>query len=169
MLANELVDEAGLRWLAAELDADPDFRSMCWVDSVRGVELMTAALAAAARRPVDVCVEVGMPGGRTGCRGPTRSTRWRARPRRRRGCGWSASRATRRRSGTTSTPTRWPRSPATCTRCGPRWCGWPALFETDDVIVTAGGSTYFDAVADVLTGWPAGLSVRTDPAQRRAT
>ena len=29
------------------------------------------------------------------------------------------------------------------------------LFETDDVIVTAGGSTYFDAVADVLGGaWP---------------
>ena len=26
MLANELVDEAGLRWLAAELDAHPDFR-----------------------------------------------------------------------------------------------------------------------------------------------
>ena len=30
------------------------------------------------------------------------------------------------------------------------------------MVVTAGGSTYFDAVADVLTGgWPAGLAVRT--------
>ena len=29
------------------------------------------------------------------------------------------------------------------------------LFETDRVIATAGGSTYFDAVADELTGWPA--------------
>ena len=36
------------------------------------------------------------------------------------------------------------------------------LFEADQVLVTAGGSTYFDAVADVLTGdWPAGLAVRT--------
>ena len=36
------------------------------------------------------------------------------------------------------------------------------LFEADRVIVTAGGSTYFDAVADVLTGdWPEGLAVRT--------
>src|SRR6476660_3715930 len=44
---------------------------VCWVDSVRGVELMTAALTAAgAERPVDVCVAVGMPGGRSGCRGP---------------------------------------------------------------------------------------------------
>src|SRR5260370_6617706 len=70
LLANELVDGAGLRWLAAELDAHPDFSIMCWVDSVRAVALMTAALAAAgAGRPVDVCVEVGMTGGRTGCRG----------------------------------------------------------------------------------------------------
>jgi D-serine deaminase-like pyridoxal phosphate-dependent protein len=36
------------------------------------------------------------------------------------------------------------------------------LFETDRVVVTAGGSSYFDAVADELTGgWPAGSSVRT--------
>ena len=69
VLANELVDEAGLRWLAAELDTHPDFGLVCWVDSVRGVETMTSTLTAAgAVRPVDVCVEVGMAGGRTGCR-----------------------------------------------------------------------------------------------------
>ena len=82
ILANELVDAAGLRWLAAECDADPDFTLMCWVDSVAGCRLMAAALdAAGARRPVDVCVEVGMAGGRTGCRDARPSTRWRA-PRR---------------------------------------------------------------------------------------
>ena len=71
ILANELVDAAGLRWLAAELDAHPDFTLVCWVDSVRGVELMTSTLTeAGADRPLDVCVEVGMAGGRTGCRGP---------------------------------------------------------------------------------------------------
>ena len=65
VLTNELVDGAGLRWLAAELDAHPDFSMVCWVDLVNGVELMTAALSAAgAERAVDVCVEVGMPGGR---------------------------------------------------------------------------------------------------------
>src|SRR5690242_18560296 len=68
VLANELVDAPGLRWLAAELDANPDFSFVCWVDSVRGVQLMTEALAGGERR-VDVCVEVGIPGGRTGCRG----------------------------------------------------------------------------------------------------
>ncbi|MFE2425338.1 amino acid deaminase [Streptomyces sp. NPDC059373] len=63
-LANELVDAAALRWLSAELDADPGFRFVCYVDSVRGVELMDAALT----RPVDVVVELGVDGGRTGVR-----------------------------------------------------------------------------------------------------
>ena len=31
VLANELVDGAGLRWLAAELDTYPDFSMVCWV------------------------------------------------------------------------------------------------------------------------------------------
>ena len=35
------------------------------------------------------------------------------------------------------------------------------IFESDRLIVTAGGSTYFDTVADELTGWPADISVRT--------
>ncbi len=147
VLANELVDEAGLRWLAAELDAHPDFSIVCWVDSVRGVELMTAALTAAGRADrSDVCVEVGIPGGRTGCRAAVRrSTRWRARPPHRLGCGWSVSPGTRRRSATTSRPTRWQPSPATCWRCEAAAVRLAPLFEPERVIVTAGGSTYFDA------------------------
>ncbi|MER8044859.1 amino acid deaminase [Streptomyces sp. NPDC094032] len=59
-LANELVDPVALRWLAAELDADPDFRFVCYVDSPRGVELMDEALrAAGATRPLDVVIELG--------------------------------------------------------------------------------------------------------------
>lgn len=69
-LANELVDVAALTWLARELAADPDFRFVCYVDSVRGVELMDEALrAAGASRPVDVVVELGAgEGARTGAR-----------------------------------------------------------------------------------------------------
>lgn len=69
-LANELVDAAALTWLARELAADPDFRFVCYVDSVRGVELMDEALrAAGASRPVDVVVELGAgEGARTGAR-----------------------------------------------------------------------------------------------------
>ncbi|GAA1951831.1 amino acid deaminase [Amycolatopsis minnesotensis] len=69
VLANQLLDPAGLRWVAAELDRDAGFDFTCWVDSVRGVELMTEALVAAgARRQVDVLVELGGAHGRTGAR-----------------------------------------------------------------------------------------------------
>ncbi|KZB84259.1 amino acid deaminase [Amycolatopsis regifaucium] len=67
LLANQLLDPSGLKWLAAELDADDDFEFVCWVDSVHGVELMTEALSGA-RRKVDVLVELGAEGGRTGVR-----------------------------------------------------------------------------------------------------
>ncbi|MFD7437865.1 amino acid deaminase [Streptomyces sp. NPDC059861] len=67
-LANELVDAAALRWIAAELAGDPSFTFVCYVDSVRGVELMDAALRGT-RRPVDVVVELAAgDGARTGVR-----------------------------------------------------------------------------------------------------
>ncbi|MFE7073098.1 amino acid deaminase [Streptomyces sp. NPDC057620] len=68
-LANELVDAAALEWLAAQLTADPSFRFVCYVDSVRGVELMDAALRGLSSRPVDVVVELAAgEGARTGVR-----------------------------------------------------------------------------------------------------
>ena len=68
-LANALVDPAGLRWIADELDADHDFSFVSWVDSTDTVELMDAVLRAhGAHRPLDVLVEVGHPGARTGVR-----------------------------------------------------------------------------------------------------
>ncbi|KUM74629.1 amino acid deaminase [Streptomyces curacoi] len=69
-LANELVDPAALRWIAGELAADPAFRLLCYVDSVRGVELMDAALrSAGAVRPLDVVIELAAgEGARTGVR-----------------------------------------------------------------------------------------------------
>jgi D-serine dehydratase len=70
LLANQLLQGAALRWVAAELEADPDFEFYCLVDSVAGVRLMTAALAEnpPARR-LRVLLELGMHGGRAGCRG----------------------------------------------------------------------------------------------------
>ena len=67
LLANELVEPAALRWLADELAAAPELDFYCLVDSVRDVEAMTQALAGAVRS-VNVLVEIGYAGGRTGCR-----------------------------------------------------------------------------------------------------
>ena len=69
LIANELTDAAGIRWLAGELSADPYWECFAYVDSVAGVRLLDSALAAAgAGRPLTVLVELGFPGGRTGCR-----------------------------------------------------------------------------------------------------
>jgi D-serine deaminase-like pyridoxal phosphate-dependent protein len=64
LMANQLVDPFALRWLANELGADPTFEFTCWVDSVEGVARMTEVL----KNPVDVILELGGPDGRTGVR-----------------------------------------------------------------------------------------------------
>ena len=153
VLANQLVDPAGLAWLAAELNTDPEFRLICWVDSVRGVRLMNDALAAAgAQRAVEVCVELGAPGARTGCRNLESADEVA-----------SAVLASPRLSlvgvagyegalghdvsaqGITVIGDYLMRLRKAAQRLAGR-C------ETDDVIVTAGGSTHFDLVADLLPG-----------------
>jgi D-serine dehydratase len=69
ILANELVEPASARWVADEIEADPGFDFYCLVDSVAGVRLLEAALSGAAhKRRLQVLVEVGPAGGRTGAR-----------------------------------------------------------------------------------------------------
>ncbi|MGN9906587.1 alanine racemase [Phytohabitans sp. LJ34] len=63
LLANQLLDPAALRWAAAETDAGFDLYFQ--VDSLEGV---AAAAATRGTRPLQVLVEIGYQGGRTGCR-----------------------------------------------------------------------------------------------------
>lgn len=163
ILANELVDPAGLRWLAGQLTADPDFTFACWVDSVAGVRQMAAALdAAGATRPVDVCVEIGMAGGRTGCRGASavdEVARAAAESPALRLIGVAGYEAALGQEVTEEALARVTGYLSEMRGAAERLAD---LFETDTVVLTAGGSTYFDAVADVLaTGPVAGRTVRT--------
>ncbi len=64
VLANEVVDQVGLHWLAA---TDPGFEVFVLADSFEGVDRMAAALADAPR-PLPVLVELGVAGGRAGAR-----------------------------------------------------------------------------------------------------
>jgi D-serine deaminase-like pyridoxal phosphate-dependent protein len=81
MIANAIISPLTLRWIADELAGDDDFQLLTWADSVRTVQLMESALAEHATagqaapgqagrgyRPIDVLVEVGGAGGRTGAR-----------------------------------------------------------------------------------------------------
>ncbi|WP_411108200.1 amino acid deaminase [Streptomyces sp. c-19] len=155
-LANELVDAAALRWLAAELDADPDFRFLCYVDSVRGVELMDEALrAAGAARPVDVVVELAAGAdGRTGVRTEAE-------------CAAVADAvggvATLRLVGVAGYEGTMPGADAERVR---EWLhrlvGLAADFDKagrfdpsiGEIVVSAGGSEWFDAVAEVFEETP---------------
>ena len=161
IVANELVDPAALRWVAAELAADPDFALMCWVDSVAGVEQMASALGAVSR-PVDVCVEIGLAGGRTGCRDATAAdevARAAARCPALRLVGVAGYEAA---LGHDVTPEAYARVTAYLTQLRSAVERLADVFETDSVVATAGGSTYFDAVADVLAiGSVGGRAVRT--------
>lgn len=69
MLANLLLRPGALAWLVTRYDADPDLEVMVWADSLAAVRIMTEALSAhGARRALPVLVELGAPGARTGAR-----------------------------------------------------------------------------------------------------
>lgn len=64
LVANQVTDRAAIRWLAAARRADPGLDVACYVDSPAGADL----LAAEPQPPLPVLIELGVPGGRTGVR-----------------------------------------------------------------------------------------------------
>ncbi|MGW1764446.1 amino acid deaminase [Streptomyces sp. NPDC002073] len=153
-LANELVDPAALRWVAAELAADPSFRFVCYVDSVRGVRLMDRALAGAAR-PVDVVVELGGgEGARTGARTEAEC---------REIADAVAAAPGLRLVGVAGYEAEVPGADAAkVTAWLRRLTGLAVEFdkagrfgpELDEIVVSAGGSAWFDSVAEVFAELP---------------
>ena len=162
VLANQLLDPAALHWLAGEIAGNPELEFYCWVDSERGVELMDRALQdSGAQRPVDVLVELGADGARTGARDlPTAigiASAVAASPVLRLAGvgGYEGAVAHDATSGALASVDAYLRSlrelAVELFALG--------LFE-GQVIVTAGGSAYFDLVANALTEpWPDGMDV----------
>ncbi len=69
LLANQPVSRQGVRYLLDELARDPAFDFYCLVDSVEGVDFLARAAAARGlERPLQVLLEAGVHGARTGCR-----------------------------------------------------------------------------------------------------
>lgn len=164
LLANEVVDEPSIAWIADQL-ADPSFELVCYVDSARGVELMSERLTRARpARPQRVLVELGFDGGRTGCRSIAEALEIAALVR--------ASDVLELAgvAGYEGTICR-ERTPECLAKVGAFVDELRALttrlledvgFEgAPEVVVTAGGSAFFDVVADRLAGgWPSGPEVR---------
>ena len=69
ILANEVVDAASAEWLARLLTADPGADRYCLIDSIAGARLLDGCLASTQpASPLRVLIELGLPGGRCGCR-----------------------------------------------------------------------------------------------------
>lgn len=70
--ANQLVDPVGIDFVLEEMARDPDFDFYCLVDSLAGIDLLRRRAAARnCGRPLQVAVEVGVEGGRSGARSHT--------------------------------------------------------------------------------------------------
>jgi D-serine deaminase-like pyridoxal phosphate-dependent protein len=156
LLANELVDEAGIAWLAGELAADPGFSAYCYVDSTDGVAILDRVLTARpAGRRLPVLVEIGL--GRTGCRTDEQAYAV---------AKAAAATSTLTVAGVAGYEGGDPLGTVTsfCRRLA-NLAGAMADARPDgaEFIVTAGGSVYFDVVARELTaggsGSPAGMTV----------
>jgi D-serine deaminase-like pyridoxal phosphate-dependent protein len=162
LLANELVDEPGIAWLAGELAADPGFAAYCYVDSTDGVTILDRVLTAhPAGRRLPVLVEIGL--GRTGCRTDDQAlTVAKAAA----ATGTLAVAGVAGYEGTISgidaraldTVASFCRRLANLAGTVAEVAGVPGEF-----IATAGGSVYFDVVARELTaarsGFPDGMTV----------
>ena len=69
LMANQLVAVNDIEYVAEETRRDDTFEFYCLVDSIEGAECLQGALERVGPvKPLRVLVEVGVPGGRTGCR-----------------------------------------------------------------------------------------------------
>ncbi len=69
LMANQLVCRQAIREVLSALEADASFDFLCLVDSVDGVDLLAKEVADfGAKRPLQLLLEGGIDGKRTGCR-----------------------------------------------------------------------------------------------------
>jgi D-serine deaminase-like pyridoxal phosphate-dependent protein len=147
VIANQVIEPSGVAWMRSELDRHPEVRLACFADSVEAV----AALARpGGERPVDVLLEVGYPGGRGGVRD---------RGELRRVAQAAAASAHVRLVGVAGYEGLIARDrdadavravDAFVHRIGAAARDCAPLFEVEQPVLSAGGSAYFDRVADVL-------------------
>jgi D-serine deaminase-like pyridoxal phosphate-dependent protein len=163
LLANELVDASAIDWVADRLD-DPSFELVCYVDSARSVEILADELRRlGAPRRLRVLVELGHAGGRTGCRAIAEAVEVA------RLVGTTPQLQLVGVAGYEGTICR-DRSP----ECLAAVIGFlddlrsltqtlidGSAFAADEVLLSAGGSAFFDlVVARLGGGWPATANVR---------
>ncbi len=153
LLANELVDRAGIDWIVRHLSERPDHEFLCYVDSLEGVRILDeAARAVGDDIALDVLVEVSVPGARTGGRTPHEAERVAGAASAshplnlRGGAGYEGALVAGRGTATTATITSYCRHVAQVAAV----LDAQSLFSSNEVILSVGGGAYFDIVVDTL-------------------
>lgn len=164
MIANQVIDSLAVRWLAKELAADARFECFNLVDSVEAVRLMAEALdGRPVERPLAVLVELGVSGGRTGARDSQTAVEV--------ANAVAASPALRLAGvegyegviGAATLDETLAAVDSYMERLGGLACeldGSGFFDDLDEVVVTAGGSAYFDRVVSGLGGLELARPVR---------
>ena len=148
VMANQLLGRAAVRAVAATINADPDFRFFCYVDSVAQLANLARHLAdAPPLRPIHLLMEVGVMGGRTGLRHASEAQALAdailaANPAHVRFAGIAAFEGVVP-GGETAAIDAFAARVVAIAQALP-----PALFRgLDEVLLTGGGSTHFDVIA----------------------
>lgn len=156
ILANQLIGRANVRYILDELAHDAEFDFYCLVDSIDGVErLASAAREHALARPLKVLLEMGVMGARCGARDVdaaleiARAVRRHAPHLSLRGVeGFEGSVSGPTLQETVQRVTQFLQSMVEIARR----CDQEDLFSEGPVLLSAGGSAYYDVVATCLGG-----------------
>jgi D-serine dehydratase len=165
ILANQLIGRQAIRFVLDELKRDPNFDFYCLVDSLETVAILAeAAKAAAIGRPLQVLLEGGMAGGRTGVR--DQETGLKVARAVKAAAPFLALRGVEGFEGLVAGPAEAPKvrsfleflvGMARAVEAG-------GLFAPGTVLLSAGGSAFFDLVADTFA--KAGLKSQTQVVTR---
>ncbi|WP_169952125.1 alanine racemase [Microbispora sp. H11081] len=137
LLANEILDRGALRRLAAEIG---HFDFLCYADSAEGVRALDET---AGETPFRVLVELGHPGGRTGCRNQDELLEVARALRDAPGTEPAGVAGYEGTLGTAEEVRAYLRDLARAARAVAPWVTGP-------LVVSAGGSSWFDLVAEEL-------------------
>ena len=155
LLANQLIGRQNIRYVLDELRNDPDFDFYCLVDSTAGIEALLDAIDAnPIGRPLQLLLEVGALGARTGVRADDEAKRLASM------IGEAYPRVVLRGLETYEAVFVAKRDEEVEARVTEllsnvvrmaKWCESNNLFGEGPVILSAGGSAYFDLVVKTFS------------------
>jgi D-serine dehydratase len=164
LMANQLVGRTNIDIVLDEIAADPDFDFYCLVDSLAGLNELQAALhRRAPQRPLQVLLEAGLSGGRTGVRtleegvALGRALRDAAPAIALRGIEGYEGVASGDEPGRIELAVHGLLDSVAALAAQGEAEGW---FAPGELILTAGGSAFFDMAATVLAALPRGRATR---------